>query len=422
MCLNATIGHPSACMQEIRVPEGVPHAWDELLETARCVLGASSAFIVRTVAPRLEIVSSASPKKAQGSSLSLAARVRRQCEEAAASGEVVVRTSRSHRRHGRGSSPTLSSTISAPLSWPTGAPFGAVCVVGVQGCPCTKEELAGIVRAFSRLATRILENALLSADLEAALREVSRLAEERERFLGVAAHDMKNALNAFLGCCRHLLPGADELDARRRRFLELAHSSATTLIQLMDELMDIARIESAARAPSSSTPDAREVILECIHMHRHLAEAKGIMIDLVLPKTDITAPIDSTLLACVMNNLLSNAVKFSPNGASVVVSVEVQQGNVVVRVTDHGPGIPREEQPRLFRPFQKASPRPSGEETSTGLGLYIARRIVEGHGGSIWVESEPGKGATFSFTISSSSSTRPAGAEKEGTADPGVRP
>ena len=100
-----------------------------------------------------------------------------------------------------------------------------------------------------------------------------------------------------------------------------------------------------------------------------------------------------------MNNLLSNAMKFSPPGSLISVLLSSSPAEVVVSVADQGPGISAEDIPRLFQPFNKTSIRPLHDEKSTGLGLSIAQRIIQGHGGRIWVESQEGQGATFHFSL-----------------------
>ncbi len=108
---------------------------------------------------------------------------------------------------------------------------------------------------------------------------------------------------------------------------------------------------------------------------------------------------DAAKLEQVLNNLITNAVKFSPSQRSVAIRVIEQEGWVITEVQDHGPGIPAAEIDRLFKPFGRTSVQSSNGEKSTGLGLAIARRIIEGHYGKIWVESQVGQGSTFYFSL-----------------------
>ena len=109
------------------------------------------------------------------------------------------------------------------------------------------------------------------------------------------------------------------------------------------------------------------------------------------------ALIDEGMIGRVINNLVHNAIKFAPEGGAITVTAEANDEDVTICVADNGPGIPKEDQPRVFERFYKADRARS--RGGTGLGLAIARHIVEGHGGQIWVDSTPGQGATFCFTV-----------------------
>jgi signal transduction histidine kinase len=131
-----------------------------------------------------------------------------------------------------------------------------------------------------------------------------------------------------------------------------------------------------------------------------LAAKKHIHLTFDAPDSlDLTLEADGPKLEQVLNNLIGNALKFSPPGAGVEVRLVRDGDRAVVSVRDQGPGIPAAEVGKLFRFFQKTSVRSTGGERSSGLGLAIARKIVEGHGGAIWVETEAGRGSTFSFAL-----------------------
>jgi len=237
-------------------------------------------------------------------------------------------------------------------------------------------------------------------ELENANHELHVLNEEMNQFMGIAAHDLRSALNVLLGCSNYLLPkDTDDLSSKQRTYLNLIRKSSSTMLRLMDELLDIARIDTMRLPLALEETDFSVLIGENIQFNQALAEAKGIQINLLIPPHLTRLKVDPGKIEQVLNNLLSNAVKYSPSNTTILVSVDQNPDEIIVSVRDQGPGIPGDEQPDLFNPFRITSIRPAAGEPSTGLGLYIARRIVEEHGGRIWVESDMGKGAAFSFTL-----------------------
>ena len=130
-------------------------------------------------------------------------------------------------------------------------------------------------------------------------------------------------------------------------------------------------------------------------MNRALAARKGVEVQFRSNEIRLEILIDGAKIEQVLNNLITNAVKFSPSGSVIEVLLAKSENNAVIYVRDQGPGIPVAELDNLFKPFQRTSVKATAGEQSTGLGLAIARRIVLGHQGKVWVESEVGKGSTF---------------------------
>lgn len=168
--------------------------------------------------------------------------------------------------------------------------------------------------------------------------------------------------------------------------------------RLIDDLLDFAHIQSGQLELRRQPLDVTEVIAAGVEQHRILAGQRGVTLVLNREPTLPAVSADPERLRQVLGNLVGNAVKFTGAGAAVEVSVGRQNGSVVVSVRDQGPGIPVEEQAKLFKPFSRTNVSAPGVK-STGLGLAICRSIVEAHGGHIWVESEPGRGSTFSFSL-----------------------
>src|SRR6185503_7547425 len=168
----------------------------------------------------------------------------------------------------------------------------------------------------------------------------------------------------------------------------------------VSELLDLSRIESGGTIQAVDLIDLGQIATESVERLRLFADRQGVALRVDVPR--VLPPVlgDASRLAQVYINLLHNAVKFSPDGGNVTVTVTVEDGRVVSAIADHGVGIPRAAQARIFERFYKVDrARVRGETGGTGLGLAIARHVIEGHGGTIWVESTEGVGSTFRFAL-----------------------
>jgi signal transduction histidine kinase len=308
----------------------------------------------------------------------------------------------------------MISYLGMPITWPEGEVFGTICVLDSKANNYS-EDLIRLMHTFAHLVESDLRVIWSSRQISRANGELHRLNDEMNRFMGIAAHDMRNALNVFMGCSRYLLPKGDNLSRKERIYLDLIDKSGTTLLQLMDELMDIARIETMHLPLHLDTVDLMDIVIENVRYNRHLAQDRSIRIHVKDPAKPVMVRADPAKIEQVLNNLISNALKYSPAGSTIQVSIDAAPDRAVVSIRDQGQGIPKEEQPGLFNPFHTTSIRPTTGETSTGLGLFIARRIVEEHGGRIWLESEPGTGSVFSFSLVRARPATRHAAEKKGT-------
>jgi two-component system phosphate regulon sensor histidine kinase PhoR len=186
---------------------------------------------------------------------------------------------------------------------------------------------------------------------------------------------------------------ADEV---RGRLLDQIESQVQALSQLSQEMLDLAQIESGQVMLRLVPVELGAVVRQALAQLEPQAVAKRQRLSVLVPPS-LTALADVQQAARVIGNLVHNAVKFTPEGGSIRIEAEPVGEDVLLRVTDSGPGIPPAERSRVFERFYKADrARTKG---GTGLGLAIARHIVEGHGGRIWVESAPGGGAQFCFTL-----------------------
>lgn len=389
-------------LDHISVPEDVHRVWEDVVDFLSEYYRVPAALIMRAHEREIEVLACNRNGKhpyRRGLREPLAGRL--YCEEVMRSRSPLLVTDARHNPRWRDNPDALRGMISylgIPLTWPDGGIFGTICMLDRKKNRFSDQPVI-LLEKFAHLVMADLHVIHSNLRIRHAHQKLAGLHEEMKRFMGIAAHDMRNSLNVLLGCCKHLLPRGEGLTRRQLTYLDMINKSASTLLQLMDELMDIAKVEGMHLPLHLEEVALETLINENIKFNQHLADAKGIQINLVLPTEDIRVRADPGKLDQVLNNLLSNAVKFSPQNSTIQVTVDADLEDIVVSIHDQGPGIPKNEQTGLFSPFQTTSIRPTSGETSTGLGLYIARRIVEEHGGNIWVESEPGKGSRFCFIL-----------------------
>ena len=171
------------------------------------------------------------------------------------------------------------------------------------------------------------------------------------------------------------------------------------MLNLVEDLLDISAIENGNIQLRSETVDIVELIKNNIFFNMNLAKEKNISL-VFSPSINIKLlSIDKGKMDQVMNNLISNAIKYSHEHTHIQIDLTEEKQSIVCSIQDQGQGIPREELEHLFKPFQKTSTKTTAGESSTGLGLYIVKRIIEAHQGKIWIKSEIGKGSTFSFSL-----------------------
>jgi signal transduction histidine kinase len=225
--------------------------------------------------------------------------------------------------------------------------------------------------------------------------------EKKNEFLGIAAHDLRNPLSLvrlYIGFTRE---AAIKNEVERETLLEdleKADAALQHMTRLINDLLDIAAIESGKVRLEREEEDLGFVLREIEKLHLHRAQKKNIRLELVAPELPPVS-IDRTKILSVVDNLVSNAIKYTNTGGRVEVRAERNDREVVVHVRDNGQGLSPQDLERVFTSFGRLSARPTGGESTTGLGLAIVKRIVELHGGRVWVESELGHGSTFSFSL-----------------------
>lgn len=237
-------------------------------------------------------------------------------------------------------------------------------------------------------------------DLQQANAQLEILNQEKNRFLSIAAHDLRNPISTAISYIDILLNNSEVFPAdRKQKFLKVIEERLQFSLKLMAELLDVSRIESGSLQLKAEMNNYRQLLEQTIEFNQLVGKWKDIRVGLDCGEKELVFSFDRNKMEQVLNNLISNAIKYSKPGTSVSVSVKRVHGMVETAVSDQGIGIPENELGQIFEPFKKSSSRPTAGESSTGLGLAIAKKIVEEHGGQIGVKSKPGAGSTFTFSI-----------------------
>jgi signal transduction histidine kinase len=278
----------------------------------------------------------------------------------------------------------------------------------------SRDELGALAEEFNRMASQLQESyaglehqvqertrELTSAlsMLDEQTRELEAVSHHKSEFLANMSHELRTPLNAISGfsqVLRKQLYG--EINEKQAEYLDDILTSARDLLSLIDDVLDLSKVE-AGQIELQVAPFSLLATLERgVVIVRERATREGVRVSLSSDPGVNTVIGDERRVKQVVFNLLSNAVKFAPAGGTVDIAAARVDGEVRVSVSDSGPGIAREDQARIFEEFQQAAAGKEQRE-GTGLGLALSKRLVELHGGRIWVESEPGKGSRFVFTL-----------------------
>ncbi|HEV7669280.1 MAG TPA: PAS domain S-box protein [Thermoanaerobaculia bacterium] len=234
-------------------------------------------------------------------------------------------------------------------------------------------------------------------DLELRNREVERANRHKSEFLATMSHELRTPLTAIIGFSDLLADGfAGDLNETQGNYLSFVRKGSRHLLQLINDVLDMSKIEAGRLDLEPEDLDVEEVVAEVRSTIEPLSAAKRLEVANQLP-AQLIVHADRVRLKQIFFNLLSNAVKFSADGDRIVIEGSRVGRFVCLSVRDEGAGIAPEQQEAIFQPFRQVPT--SGRREGTGLGLAIVRRLVEQHGGRIWVESAPGKGSTFAFLL-----------------------
>jgi NtrC-family two-component system sensor histidine kinase KinB len=232
------------------------------------------------------------------------------------------------------------------------------------------------------------------------LRDVTRLAELdrlKSEFVMTASHELRTPLTSIGMSIDLLLEGASKLREKDQQLLFAAHEDVQRLKVFVSNLLDLSKIEAGKMEMELSSIPIRGVFEKVVAVFKKQSEEKAVELSFNAPDEVPNVKADDTKITWVLTNLISNALRYTPSGGHIKLSAESFGPSVQISVSDDGPGIPYEYQSKVFDKFvQVKSDKAVG---GSGLGLAICKEVVRAHGGTIWVDSVPGSGSTFTFTL-----------------------
>ena len=292
----------------------------------------------------------------------------------------------------------LRAVIVAPMLW-EGKGVGAIFVGRESPGPYSDKDIA-LLRTFADQAVIAIQNARLFREIQDKSRELEVANKHKSAFLASMSHELRTPLNAIIGFSEALLARFfGELNEKQDDYLKDIYSSGKHLLNLINDVLDLSKVEAGRMELDLSQFDLPSALADAMTLIRERATKHGIALGLDVAPALGTVTGDERKFKQILLNLLSNAVKFTPDGGRVDVSAARVQNDIVIAVKDTGIGIAAADQEAVFEEFRQVGGDYTSKQEGTGLGLALTRRFVELHGGRIWVESAPGKGSTFFFTL-----------------------
>jgi len=260
-------------------------------------------------------------------------------------------------------------------------------------------EVVATLQTFAAQSVLAIQNARLFREIADKSEELRLASQHKSQFLANMSHELRTPLNAILGYSELILDNIyGEPSERMRGVLERVQSNGRHLLGLINAVLDLSKIEAGQLTLSINDYSLKEVVQGVFVAVESLATAKRLALKVDVPAALPTGRGDEQRIAQVLLNLVGNAIKFTEAG-EVAIAASVENGAFTVAVRDTGPGIAVADRTRIFEEFQQVDNSSTRSKGGSGLGLAISKRIIEMHGGRIWVESEQGQGSTFAFTL-----------------------
>lgn len=272
--------------------------------------------------------------------------------------------------------------------------------VGVDEVMEILDEASQVIEYSRQLEVKSRELEAASAELRAAYERLQELDRLKDEFLTTVTHELRTPLTSIRSFSEILFDNPRLEPEKRQEFLGIIIKESERLTRLINQVLDLAKIEAGRFEWQIGDVDVKSVVRDAVEATGQLFRDRNVSVTVAIPGAVPIVRSDRDQLMVVVVNLLSNAVKFSePGRGQVTVAAEARNGEIALSVRDNGPGISPEFQKVIFEKFRQVGDTMTAKPSGSGLGLAICQRIVEHLGGRIWVESEPGRGATFTFTV-----------------------
>jgi signal transduction histidine kinase len=257
-----------------------------------------------------------------------------------------------------------------------------------------------LVTTFATQSALAIQNARLFREIEEKSRQLEVANRHKSEFLANMSHELRTPLNAIIGFSEVLVDQMfGELNDKQSEYLHDIYDSGRHLLSLINDILDLSKVEAGRMELEVTHFDIPQAIDNALTLVRGRAEAHGIKLEQLVDERLGDFAGDERKFKQILVNLLSNAVKFTPESGHVTVRAAPRDGVVEVAVVDTGIGIAPEDQPTVFEEFRQVGSDYARKREGTGLGLALTKKFVELHGGTIMVESAPGQGSTFTFTL-----------------------
>ena len=258
----------------------------------------------------------------------------------------------------------------------------------------------GEIETYHRISTLNNELTNIQRELTKKNIELKRLDEQKNEFLGMAVHDLRNPIGTIMGYSE-ILKGEiqDKLNDEQKEMLDTVYSSSEYMLKIIDDFLDVSKIQLGKLTLDKYLTNLDELVEHSVLINHIVAEQKDIDLTYTLKGKAPFVSVDPGKINQVLNNLIGNSIKFSSSQSSIKVILSSDSESVIIDVVDQGLGISLKDREKLFKPYQQTETKSTNGEKGEGLGLAIVKKIIEGHGGDINVDSEEGKGSKFSVMI-----------------------
>ena len=279
-----------------------------------------------------------------------------------------------------------------------GVPIGSLGLTRSEPRPFSEKQIE-LLTTFADQAVIAIENVRLFDEIQDKSRQLAEASQHKSQFLANMSHELRTPLNAILGYTELILDSVyGDTPEKMREVLDRIQRNGRHLLGLINDVLDLSKIEANQLNLSLADYSLKDVVQSVYSAVEALANEKRIALKVEVAPHLPAARGDERKLTQVLLTLVGNAIKFTDMG-EVAIKASAANGSFTVAVRDTGSGIAEAEQAKIFEEFQQANSSITKKKGGTGLGLAIAKRIIELHGGRIWVESSPGHGSTFSFTL-----------------------